>query len=311
MKTLIFLALSLGLVLPGCTSEKSETTTRGNLHVLIAESFAPPMIEEVDQFLNVYAVNGAHITYEVVTSDEAIRRLVQDTARFIVSARPLTAAERQRVPTIEEFNLGEVVIAYDGIAAVVHHANPVERITTTELYKVLDGEITRWEQLSQAESMKGKIEVLVQDSSDVSSYIEARLLQGKPFRKDIRWTRSSLETLRDVVERPTSIGFVGVTWIDSARVPAKVLEVAETQNVTDTTYRVAPEAFGKFHSPHPANIYRNYYPLRRAIYMYTLCPVGSLASGFATYVANKEGQRLLLQRNVVPGTQPIRLRAPH
>lgn len=310
MRLITSAVLLLALLLPGCMPEKKETTTRGRLHVLITESFAPPMIEEVDQFLSTYSVNGANITYEVVTSEEAIRRLVQDTARLIISVRPLSAAERERVPAVEDFSLNEVVVAYDGIAVVVHHKNPADKITTTELYKVLIGEITRWEQLSQAATMKGRIELLYQDSSDVSRFVDARLLEGKPLRKDFRRTRSSLETLHDVVDRPLSLGLVGVSWIDSAHVPAKSLEVAETRKSTDTTFRVPPEVFGEFHSPHPANIYRTYYPLKRAIYMYTFCPVGSIASGFGTYVANKEGQRIFLKRNIVPGTQPIRLKAP-
>lgn len=310
MKTTSLVLAFFVVSLSGCTPDKPETTTRGHLHVLISESIAPPMIEQVDQFLSIYSKNGAAITYGIVTSEEAIGRLVRDTVRFIVSVRPLTAAERQQVPIAEGFFLNEIVVAYDGMGVVVHHKNPVEQITTTELSKVLSGEITRWEQLSHAESMKGKIELLFQDSSDVSSFAEARLLGGRPVRKDARRTGSSLETLRSIVQRPLSIGLVGVTWVDSARVPAKLLEVAETRQSMDTTFRVPPEAFGKFYSPHPANLYRTFYPLKRAIHTYTLGPVGSLASGFATFVANKEGQRLLLKRNVVPGTQPIRLKAP-
>ena len=67
---------------------------------------------------------------------------------------------------------------------------------------------------------------------------------------------------------------------------------------------------GKYSSPHPANVYRNYYPLKRAIYAYTFGPVASFASGFGTFVSNKEGQKLFLNRKIVPATQPIRLKAP-
>jgi hypothetical protein len=99
-------------------------------------------------------------------------------------------------------------------------------------------------------------------------------------------------------------------WVDSARVPAKVLKVAETREIQDTTFRLPSERIGKFCTPHPANIYRNFYPLKRAIYAYTYGPVASFASGFGTFVANKEGQRIFLEKNIVPGTQPIRLKEP-
>jgi phosphate transport system substrate-binding protein len=305
--TLIF-AVTLGI--SACGPEKQETTTRGNLHALFAESTAPVMVEEVNQFLDIYGKAGAAITYEIMSSEEAIRRMLRDTVRYIVSTRPLSAVEKQQLPKVEGFDLNEIIIAYDGLAVVVHHKNLVERITTAELNKILAGEINRWEQLSNAASMKGTIEVLYQDSSDVSSFVENRLLQGKTLRTVLRRTGSSLATLRSVVERPLSIGFVGVLWVDSARVPAKILEVAETRQIADTTFRVPPERIGKFCTPHPANIYRTYYPLKRALYAYTFGPVASFASGFGTFVANKDGQRLFLKRNIVPGTQPIRLKAP-
>ncbi|MCX6145425.1 MAG: substrate-binding domain-containing protein [Ignavibacteriales bacterium] len=310
MKTSTMLTLSLLLFLAGCTREKAETTTRGNLHALFAESTAPVMIEEVNQFLGSYSKAGANITYEVVSSEDAIRRMLHDTLRYIVSTRPMSPAERQQLPRVEGFDLNEIVIAYDGIAVVVNPKNVVEKITTVELSKILSGEIRRWEQLSEAETMKGTIEVLYQDSSDVSLFAESRILHGKGLRKDLQKTTSSLATLRSVVERPLSIGLVGVLWVDSAHVSAKVLKVAETRETQDTTFRLPPERMGKFCTPHPANIYRNYYPLKRAIYAYTFGPVASFASGFSTFVATKDGQRIFLDKNVVPATQPIRLKAP-
>ncbi len=310
MKTMLTLTCSVLFLIPACSPEKGETTTRGKLHVLIAESVAPPMIEQVQQFDSLYAKNGAELSYTVLPSEAAIRRLLQDTARFIITTRPMTAAERQRVPAIEDFLLNEILVAYDGIAVLVHQRNRVEEITTSEVGKILSGEISRWDQLSRAKSMRGKIEVLYHDSSDVSAFADVRLLHGQALRKDIRRTSSSLETLRLLADRPLSIGLVGVSWIDSARVPVRSLKVSETEEIADTSFRVAPEAIGKFYSTHPANIYRSYYPLKRAIYTYAFGPVGSLASGFGSFVANKDGQRLLLNRNIVPGTQPIKLRAP-
>jgi phosphate transport system substrate-binding protein len=311
MKKTFISAFAVLVCCLGCAPEKKETTTKGSLHALFAESTAPAMVDEVNQFLAIYEKTGAVITYDVVSSEEAIRRMASDTIRYIITTRPMTAAEKQSLPKIEEWDLNELIVAYDAMAVVVHHKNPVEKMTTTELTKILSGEIRRWEQLSQAEGMKGAIELVYQDSSDVSMFVNSRLLEGKALRGNVLRSSSSLGTLRAVVERPLSIGLAGILWVDSARVPAKVLELAETREVTDTTFRVPPERIGKFSSPsYSANIYRTYYPLKRALYAYTYGPIASFASGFGTYVANKEGQRIFLNKNIVPATQPIRLKAP-
>ena len=308
MKTITVALLACLALLLGCTKEKSETSTRGNLHVLVAESTLPAAVDQVKEFLSRHSDDGARIGYEAVSSEQAIQRLGRDSIRFVFMARPMTAAERQRLPQTDGYELSEVLIAYDAIAVVANDKNPVAKLTTTELTKILSGEINRWEQLSKANAMKGKIDLVLQDSSDVPAFIKARLLEGQNLRTDVWFTNSSLGTLQSIGTRPLAIGLVGVTWVDSARAATKVLDIAETRHTTDTTYRVPTEAFGKFFSPHPANIYRSYYPLKRAIYAYWYAPLGSLATGFGFFVSHADGQRLFLKRNIVPGTQPIKLR---
>jgi len=308
MKSITVVSLACLILLAGCTRENSETSTRGTLHVLAAESVLPPAIDEVNAFLNLYSSDSAKIGYEAVSSDRAIGRLGRDSIRFVLTTRPMSAAERQSLPQTEGFELSEVLIAYDAIAVVVNEKNLVAKMTTSELTKILSGEINRWEQLSKANAMKGKIELVLQDSSDITSFIDTRLLQGMHLRKDARSTSSSPGTLQAIATQPLAVGLVGVTWVDSTQTATKILGLAETRQTTDTTFRVPAGEFGKFHSPHPANIYRSYYPLKRAIYAYWYAPLRSLASRFGSYVSRADGQRLLLKRNIVPGTQPIKLR---
>jgi phosphate transport system substrate-binding protein len=308
MKTLNLLSIACILLLAGCGPEKNETATRGKLRVLAAESVLPPMTDEVREFLNLHAVDGAAITLESVSSDEAIRRLGRDSVRLIVTTRPITATERRLLPPIEHYELSEVLLAYDGLAVIVNEKNTVAKITTTELAGILSGDITRWEQLSRAEDAKGKFELVLQDSSDVTSFIDSRILHGKSVRKDVSYTNSSLAVLQSVASRPTAIGLIGITWVDSAHTSVKVLDIKETRAAADTSVHVATGSTVNFYSPHPANVYRSYYPLKRSIYAYWYAVPGSLASGFGGYISHADGQRLLLKRNVVPGTQPIRLK---
>lgn len=299
---------ALLLFLYGCQPEKTETTTKGHLHVLIAESIAPAMIQEIDEFHSIYAKNGANVTYSITSSDEAIRQFVQDTIRTIITTRPLTQQERDALTSYQE-GITEIRIAYDALVVVVHHKNPVDQITTTDLRGILTGTITRWEQLARSKGARGRIETILQDSSDVTMYLQSRILRGDTIHANWKRTASSLQTLKAVVESPLALGIVGLDWLDSARVPAKVLEIAELNEKADTTFPAPIETIGKFYNPHPANIYRSYYPLKRAIYFYAKARMGTLVSGFGSYVSNKDGQEIFLKRHLVPGTQPIRLKS--
>ncbi|HTY38258.1 MAG TPA: substrate-binding domain-containing protein [Bacteroidota bacterium] len=308
MRTTLVVVFAALVLLGGCVREKSETSTRGHLHILIAESTVPPALDEVKQFLNQFSNEGANIDYQIVTTDQALGRLGRDSIRFVFSTRALSAMERQQLPQKDGFDLSEVLVAYDAVAVVVHEKNRVEGITTDELAKVLTGELSRWEQLSKANGMKGPVSVVLQDSSDITSYLTSYVLGGKPMRADFRHAGSSLEALQATAAQPLALSLAGITWVDSAHAAVKVLEVAETRHNADTTFRVIPEAFGKFFSPHPANVYRSYYPLKRAIYASWYTPIGTLATGFGFFVSHADGQRLFLKRNIVPGTQPIKLK---
>ena len=303
MRSIYFICLIAFFM--GCNTEETETTTKGNLHLFIPESIAPVMIDEVNAFLNLYQANGAHITDTIVSDETATRRFVGDTARIAFLTRPLTQAEKDRVKKISG-DMNELVIAYDGIAAIVHPKNKITKMTTTEIQKILSGTLTRWEQL--AKSMTGAIKIYCQDSSDVTEYLNRRLLKQSGISAKFIHTSSDIQTFRSVEKDLLSIGFVALAWIDSAKSSAKILNLGITNEDTNTTFATPAETIGNFFSPHPANIYRNYYPLKRAIYMYTRGQI-NLATGFGAYVATAEGQKILLKHDILPGTQKIRLRS--
>ena len=303
MRLLCFICIMV--VFFGCNTEEKETTTKGKLHIFIPESIVPVMIDEVNEFLNLYQANGAYITDTIVSAETAARHFVMDTARIDFLPRSLTQTEKEQVKIISA-SLNEVIVAYDGIVAVVHPKNTIVEMTTTEIQKILSGKITRWEQL--AKPMKGTIKIYCQDSSDVSEYLKQRLLKQAGISAIFTSTSSDIQTLRSIEKDPLAIGFAALAWIDSVKSDAKILSLGRTSEDTDTTFTTPAEAVRKFFSPHPANIYRNYYPLKRAIYMYTRGPV-TLATGFGTYVATSEGQKLFLKRGLLPGTQKIKLRS--
>ena len=51
--------LPLLLMLVSCAPRNDETTTKGHLHILVAEDVAPVMIPEVAEFTRLYQDRGA------------------------------------------------------------------------------------------------------------------------------------------------------------------------------------------------------------------------------------------------------------
>ena len=299
-----FIPVLLGL--NSCTPEP-ETPTKGNLHLLIAESIAPAVIYQVNEFMSLYRQNGANITFDLVSSENAINRFLHDTTRMIFATRPLSPAERETIE-ITHGKFLEMTVAYDAVAAVVHPTNPRDRVTVREIRSILMGKSTKWELLQSGQMSKGRVQLFLQDSSDASSYLTTQVLHGAEISAKSRRVASSIQLLQEVSKNPFSIGFVGLSWIDSAKTAIKVLEVASGSNDdADTSFVPPAGSAGKFFSPHPAYIYQSSYPLKRGIYMYSKSLGGDVAAGFSSFVATTEGQRIFLDHGLVPGTQPIKL----
>ena len=302
-----YLSFTLLFLFASCShNDNEETTTKGNLHLYLTESTSPAMIDEVNAFLNLYKEGGANISYNVVSENTALKHFIEDTSRMIVLTRPLSSDEKERTKNKND-DLIETIIGYDGIVAVVHPTNPVTQLTTTEIKNILTGTVTRWNDLTNGKKAKGKIKIYLQDSSEISSYL-AKRLHTQLTSKFIK-TSSEIQTLNAVLHDPSAIGFVTPAWLDSTKSTAKVLELGRTREDADTSFVAQDKTDGIYFSPHPAYLYRNDYPLKRAIYMYTYT-VGDLANGFGAFVASSQGQKLFLQRGIFPGTQKIHLSIP-
>jgi phosphate transport system substrate-binding protein len=265
------------------------------------------MLDEVNEFMQLYRQNGAEISYTITSSESAVYHFIYDTARIAFFTRALNQTEKEIVKKTSA-DLNEIIIAYDGIAVAVHSKNSIEQMTTTEIQKIIEGAITRWEQLSYAKQMRGIIKIYCQDSTDITEYLTRRFMLRAGISAKFTRTKSDLSTLLSVEKDPRSLGFVALSWIDSAKSPAKVLNLGRTKEDTDTSFVSPAESIGKFFSPHPVYIFRGDYPLKRAIYMYTRTQV-DLAAGFGTFIATAEGQKIILKRGILPGTQRIKLKS--
>jgi phosphate transport system substrate-binding protein len=294
-------------LLTSCARNNEETTTKGHLNVLIAESVAPVLVPEINAFTSLYRANGADITFNIFSSEKVNRRFVLDSTRMIVTSKRLTPEEQQSVKKTTE-NLVEIVLAYDGILAVVHRNNTCKQMAESQIRDILEGKITTWNKLDRKKVPGGTINLILQDSSDVTWYLSQHLLRGNEVRAHHHKTHSPLETLEDVTRDPQSLAFVDLSWLDSARTPVKVLALATDTSLVDTLFKPDPESIGKYFAPHPAHIYLNNYPLKRAIYGYARTTPADLPTGFVSFLASPPGQRIFLDKGLVPGTQKIRLK---
>ncbi len=287
----------------GCRPNEGESPTSGSLVVYTAESVVPPIKEIIDEFNRLY--KNAHISLVVTTSREAIVKLLNNEARVIVAARSLNGEEQDVIRRYELY-VDSIRIAYDGIAAVVHSSNPVNRLSLNQLGQIVTGRLRSWRELSPKGRASPGIFVAI-GGPNTSTYevIKTQVALGELLTTRLYPCSTSSQVIELTAHRPEAIGFVANGWLGKDSTNVKVLELGTEQYFTDSVGRQV-----KYFAPEQAHIYRGFYPLRRTIYIFSREKGFGLGAGFITYVASAAGQTIIKNHGLVPTTQKVRLTRP-
>jgi phosphate transport system substrate-binding protein len=288
----IILLLLLGFF--GCYEEQKQSPTKGNLEITIDETVAPSMKAVVDEFEKLYP--EAKINPNIKTARETIADLLNERVNMIISSRDFNSEEKA---VINKYKLEIFThrIAYDGIVIIVNKKNPLKQIDILQLKKIFNGEMTIWKNINKNLN-SGNIQIIGETANAGGyEYIKDKILGGKDFVKTVYPCTTSTHVIDMVSRFENSIGWVGLSWNPKDNKGVRVLEVA----VYDSTSVVQ-----NYFEPHPAHIYRKYYPLVRSIYIFSRDVGYGVGSGFITF-ATHEGQKVIRNTGIVPATYPVRL----
>jgi phosphate transport system substrate-binding protein len=296
-RVLVLSCLAIVLViLAGCQGEPKETPSKGYTTWMVSDEIVPLIQQEKDKFEELYT--KAHIKLIPATDREAVSRLFNDTIKTAVLSRPLLADE-QSAARQAKLDLSEYKVAIDAIAIIVNNKNPIDQLRTTELDSILTGTVTNWKEVG---GKTGSIHVCL-PTRNLGDYevMSNELLHGAKFGQPARIADSAAEMLRFVIDDPDAIGMVGMNRYDAKRDSVKVLALADPN---------APDSLGirgRYFKPFQAHIYRRYYPLTRDIVIYSRADEYGVTAGFITFIANIDGQKIVLNSGLVPATMPVRL----
>jgi phosphate transport system substrate-binding protein len=136
----------------------------------------------------------------------------------------------------------------------------------------------------------------------VNEVVKDIVLRGRPFAEYAEYVPSSEELVDRVTGNPRALGIVGLAWLRNRETDVRVFALATPGQRPDTT-----EPFGRAYTPVQAHVYRKYYPLTRRVMIYSREVIPEVGYGFISYVASAAGQKIFLNRGLVPATMPVRL----
>lgn len=207
MKKIISAVIAAAILLAclvGCSGgEKSSVSTDGSTSMskvigALGEAF------END--------TGVKVTYNATGSGSGIKAVQEGRCDIGLSSRSLKPDELSA-------GLDETVIAYDGIAVIVHPDNPVSDLTLSQIADIYTGKITNW---SEVGSSDGEIVIIGREASSGTRDGFESITGTEDACKYRQELSSNGDVITTVSNNPNAIGYASLATVKSS---VKVLSV--------------------------------------------------------------------------------------
>ncbi len=309
---LTILILTTGAFVSCNFEEIKSTATTGEMNLAVDENQEPLIKAEVSEFerLNM----EAKVSLIFAPTNKVIADLINGEVMNIVSSRTFNAEEKQILEK-NKTAYKEYPFAIDGIAFIVNPKNPVARVTSDDLKKVLTGEIKLWsgivtqdeEQNKKLKSLAGtandKIVPFIQrKNSSTYDYVRDSVLKGADYGANSTVCSTTVQILGSVRENNGAIGIVSMSWL-SKGIQEEIDSTVRPLRVSKIWDSGRQDNFSEFHQGLLAN---GDYPYRRTVYFISTDQDIKLSTGFTTFLVRTDGQKVVLKNGLVPVSQPVR-----
>jgi phosphate transport system substrate-binding protein len=295
----LFLSLLLLFTWTGCHDDTRELPTRGRLVMISSEDIFPAIDNEVKEFESMY--EQAHIMHLQSTTRDAVVQLLNDSVKVITSPRRLNDEEKEVIKKYK-LEVDTFKIAYDAALVIVNEKNSLTRIKVEELKDILLGKVKTWSQAGDKKNSARIVVALGGPNSGMYEYVKQRVTNFQPFADVIYPCSTTTHVISYVAGHSNAIGFVSQSWASSTPPKTRILEIGDPYFTRDSASTTL-----EYFAPLQAHVYRNYYPLRRTLYLFSKNAGTGVGVGFTAFVTGAQGQKLFLKNGLVPATMPVRL----
>lgn len=265
MKRFWMVGLLLCAVLVMSTGVQAANAVSGKLTVAGSTSVYPFMELLANAYMQKYP--KVQINVQGGGSGVGIKAAVSGTADIGMSSRELKDSEVKEglVPT---------EICRDGIAVILHPANPVKDMTIEQLKGIFAGQTADWGALG----FKGKITVINrEEGSGTRGAFEELVMGGVPLTKDSVVQASTGAVRSAVAADPQAIGYISMAQVD------KTVRAAKVHGVL----------------PNVKDILNGTYKIQRPFLLVSKGKPQGLAKNFIAFILSREGQKILAAEGLV------------
>lgn len=323
MKKRILLFASLAALLMSgvisCGETKRGEYVSGAATIYCDEGFKAILDEEIEVFEYTYPESSIVPFY--VDEVRAINAIMEDSVQSVITTKELTEDQIKYLKAKYKRVVRQKCIAVDAVALIVNKDNPVSQLSTKEISEILNGEISRWDQLAGNDTTRIRL-VFDNAGSSTVSYLRSRFLNDKGQITDHAYAtavKSNAQVFDIVKKDKNAIGVLSVSWLGEDLEVAK--KVPLEQRMED--YKVTGDTIGTNltqevnilkvsnpteendfsavgYKPYQAYIASGEYPLFRKVYMITTDGNRTLLYSFYTFITGPIGQKIMMKTGILP-----------
>ena len=297
----IGIAVILSSCVGGGNNAVTETPTRGNIRILVDESFRPLIDTEVNTFTGLYNYAAIEPLYRAEV--DVVNYFMNDSAKVMVTSRKLSD---DQIKYLRDTLIiaRTTTLAFDAVALVINKENQDSLLKYNEVKDIFTGKITSWKEINRKSGLE-QIRVIFDNSKSGNiRYFREKFDFTGQLPSNVYALSSNEEVINFVENNKDAIGIVSVNWISdmddstSWSFINRIKVVAVSQAYIDD---------GTYYLPDQGSIYLKTYPFIREIYLISRETFSGLGSGFIQWACAEAGQRIVLKSGLVPATMPIRL----
>ncbi len=274
---------------PAPQAKGDDTFITGRAQFLVDESFEPIIEQEAYIFKALYPEAKPEFIYK--TENDVMRLFLNDSIRVAILSRDLKPNELE---VLKKRNFAPYVnrFAIDAITLIVNEKSNDTLITVSQIKQMLKGKYNT-----------DKSVVFDNPNSSLVRYLKD--FSGDDLKqKNIYALKSNKDVITYVSEHPNSIGIVGFSWLDDPdKDYADAVSKVKIVGVRDENNDKSPTEYFK---PSQETLALKQYPLSRGLYILDSSGKMGLAAGFAAFLKNETGQRIILKSGLLPDSIPQR-----
>ncbi len=271
---------ALVVVAVGCVPQRPAATAGSAAIRQIGSTTVLPLAQKWQE-----GFNAEHSEIEIGISGGGsgigIEALISGSAEIANASRPMKDEEKQRARAAGVEPV-EHVIAYDGLAVVVHLSNPLNELSIKQIANIFAGEVNNWNEVGGPDS---EIVIINRDSaSGTWAAFKELVLAGREYAPEALAVSSNQAIIDLVARYPPTIGYVSLSYLD------------DSVNALKVTATPGDDAI----EPSVGNVQNDSYPISRALYCYTKGePTGEVGE-YVQWIKGPAGQAIVAELGYVP-----------